>query len=138
MQKRPQVGVGILITQNGKLLMGKRIGAHGKGSYGTCGGHLEYGETPEECIRREVLEETGLRVKSLKFLCVSNILDYDKHYVDITFLGEVYKGEPKVLEPNKVERWEWYSFDRLPTPIFKAVKLAIKSYKAGRHYNSKT
>ena len=136
MDKVVQVGVGVLIIKDNKLLMSKRKGAHGEGTYGTCGGHLEFGETPEEGITREILEETGLKVKSLKFLCVSNVIEYDKHYIDISFLGEVEEGEPKVTEPDRIESWGWFDLDSLPAPIFKPVELAIKSYLSNQVYNS--
>ncbi len=134
MAKSPKVGVGVIIIRDGKFLIGKRKGGHGENTYGTCGGHLEFGETLEECATREVLEETGLKVKSLKFLCLNNIIEYGHHYVDIDFLAEV-KGEPKVMEPDRVESWDWYGKDHLPSPLFKAVELAIKSYFSKKVYN---
>lgn len=136
MNKRPKVGIGVLIIKGNKLLMGKRKNANGEGSYGTCGGHLEYGETLEEAVKREVFEEAGLKIKSLKFICVSNFLHYSDHYIDISFLGEVMDGKPKVKEPDKVESWEWYDLDNLPSPIFKPVEVVLESYKLKRSYNS--
>lgn len=136
MKKRPKVGVGILIIKDNKLLMGKRKGVYGKGTYGTSGGHLEYGETPEEAITREVMEETGLIVKSLTFICVSNNIFYDHHYIDISFLGEVKDGEPQLKEPEVIESWEWHDLDNLPSPLFKPVAIVLDSYKKHRFYNA--
>lgn len=54
--QRPLVGVGVLIFQQGsqRCLVGRRKGAHGGGEYALPGGHLEHGESFEECARREV------------------------------------------------------------------------------------
>lgn len=132
---RPLVGVGVMIIRDNKVLLGKRIGSHGDGTYGWAGGHLEFGESLEECAVREVLEETGVKIKSssLKFLCLSNILDYSKHYVDIEFLCKNFSGKPKVTESEKRENWKWYNMDKLPKPLFKAVELTIKAYKEGKN-----
>jgi len=43
---------------------------------------------------------------------------YDQHYVDIALVADWESGEPKVLEPNKLEKWEWRDFDNLPEPLF--------------------
>ncbi len=43
--KRPKVGLGVLIFKDGKVLLGKRKGAHGEGTWCPPGGHLEFGET---------------------------------------------------------------------------------------------
>jgi len=58
------------------------------GTYALPGGHLEYGESFEECAAREVLEETGLEVGELRFLTATNSVfdDVKKHYVTI-FMG---------------------------------------------------
>ena len=60
---RPKVGVGVAVFQEGRILLGKRKGAHGDGEWGFPGGHLELGETVEECARRELFEETGMQVE---------------------------------------------------------------------------
>ena len=97
-EARPQVGVGAMIVREGRVLLGRRKGAHGAGTYAWCGGNLEFGETLEACVIREVREETGLVVLSLKLLCVSNIIAYNTHYIDFEFLTEVEPGQPQVLE----------------------------------------
>lgn len=56
------VGVAVIICRQGKVLVGRRKGSHGGGAWAVPGGSLEFGETVEECARREVLEETGLRL----------------------------------------------------------------------------
>ncbi len=134
-QQRPLVGVGAMIIRDGQVLLGRRKGAHGAGAYAWCGGHLEFGETLEDCACREVLEETGLVVVSLKLLCVSNIIAYGKHYLDFEFITKTVPGDPQTLEPDKTEGWAWYHFDGLPSPLFKAGELAIQSYRTGQFYN---
>ena len=134
-QPYPKVGVGAIIMRDGQVLLGRRKGAHGAGTYAWCGGHLEFGETLEACAVREVREETGLVVASLKLLCVSNIIAYDKHYLDFEFLTEVEPGQPQLLEPDRIESWGWYDLDNLPSPLFKAGELALKSLATGRFYH---
>lgn len=58
-------GVGIIIIQQGKILMGKRSDS---GQWGLAGGSIEAGETPKEAAIRELYEEFGLKVKYLNYL----------------------------------------------------------------------
>jgi 8-oxo-dGTP diphosphatase len=41
-----QVGIGVIIIKENRVLMGVRINSHGQNSWGFPGGHLEFGETP--------------------------------------------------------------------------------------------
>src|SRR5258707_8500479 len=52
----PQVGVGVVVVRDGKVLLGLRRGSHGSGAWALPGGHLEWGESVESCARREVTE----------------------------------------------------------------------------------
>ncbi|MEP7167608.1 MAG: NUDIX domain-containing protein [Candidatus Woesebacteria bacterium] len=126
--RRPQVGVGVMIIRNGKLLMGKRLGKLGFGTYGWLGGHIEHGETMKECAIREVLEETGITVKHLEFLSANSAFIGDKHYIDLEFIATKFSGTPKVVEPEKVESWDWYSLDNLPKPLFPPCEMALRCY----------
>lgn len=132
---RPKVGVGVMLMREGKVLLGKRRGAHGAETYGWCGGHVEFGESLEGAAGREVREETGLEIRELKFMCVSNIVQYGKHYLDVEFLCTDFVGEPSVQERNRVESWQWYDLDDLPAPLFVAVELGINSFRNGHVYN---
>ena len=118
----PKVGIGVIIEKNGKVLLGKRKSVHGDGHYALPGGHLELGESWEECARREVLEETGLSLDSVEFFEVTNdIFGNDKHYITI-FMKTTTSGDPKNLEPHKCESWNWYEWDNLPEPAFLPLK----------------
>ena len=57
---RPKVGIGVLVFNDlNQLLLGRRTSAHGEGEFGPPGGHLEFGESFEDCAIREVKEEAG-------------------------------------------------------------------------------
>jgi 8-oxo-dGTP diphosphatase len=132
---RPKVGVGIMMVRDGKVLLGKRRGAHGSSTYGWCGGHVEFGETLEDAARREIAEETGMEAHDLQFLCLSNIVQYGKHYLDVEFICSDFSGDPEVREPDRVESWMWHKIDDLPEPLFTAVQLAVSSYQNKTIYN---
>lgn len=124
----PQIGVGVLIFRDGKLLLGRRRGSHGSGEWSAPGGHLEFGETPADCAARETAEETGLATGTL---CngpfVSNVFhDVGKHYITLFMCSHHAVGEPELLEVEKCEGWQWFSLNALPTPLFSPLQTLIE------------
>lgn len=131
----PKVGVGLLIFKEGKVLMGKRMNAHGDGFYCGPGGHLETGETIEECAARETREETGMEITNIRVISLGNLLTFaPKHYVDIAVAADWKAGEPQNLEPDKRDGWGWYELDNLPQPLWPAEELYFDALKTGRWY----
>lgn len=134
-EERPKVGVGVMILKDGKVLLGKRKNSTAEGEYAFPGGHLEHMESVEECVRREVLEETGIEIENIRFLRLMNLIKYaPKHYIDIGMTADWKSGEPQVLEPEKVEGWEWYSLDNLPEPLFDGIPTFFEAMKTGKSF----
>ena len=128
-----KIGIGVMILKDGKALMGRRLGAHGRGEYAWPGGHLEYLESIEECTRREVREETGMEIMNIRFLRLQNLKAYaTKHYIDIGVLADWASGEPRVMEPDKIDGWSWYDLDHLPEPQFFTIPTYCEAYRCGR------
>jgi 8-oxo-dGTP diphosphatase len=102
------------------VLLGKRIGSHGEGTWALPGGHLEFGESIEQCARRETLEETGLRLHSISHAAFTNDImrSEGKHYVTLFVRAVAEPGEAQVLEPQKCLGWEWFPWSELPAPLF--------------------
>lgn len=124
MKKRPAVGVAAIVIKNGKVLLGKRKGAHGSGTWAFPGGHLEFNESIEDCAKREVFEETGLSVKNSRFATITNDLFHqsNKHYVTLFVLCDHEKGIPQIKEPDKCEKWDWFYWNEFPNPLFLSLK----------------
>jgi len=120
----PKVGVGILVLDQGKVLLGKRKGAHGEGTWSAAGGHLEFGETVIECTRRELLEETGLKAETIVEGPWNEVFfsEENKHYLNLYTFVTKFSGELCVKEPDKVEDWQWFPISDLPTPLFASIK----------------
>jgi 8-oxo-dGTP diphosphatase len=119
-EKRPYIGVAVIVVRNGRVLLGKRKHAHGAGTWQFPGGHLEYGESIEACARRELFEETGLSVVNLRTGPVTNDIfeNEKKHYVTLFVIADHEKGEAQVKEPDKCFGWDWFRWSELPRPHF--------------------
>jgi len=120
MQKRPFVGVGVIVMNGGSVLLGKRKTGHGAGGWQFPGGHLEYGESIEACAEREVLEETGIRIENIRFGPYTNDIfaENGKHYVTLFVVAKHGSGVVEAKEPDKCEKWEWFEWGRFPEPLF--------------------
>lgn len=120
MERRPSVGIGVIVIRSdGRVLLYKRKNAHGEGHWGFPGGHLEYGESWEDCAIRETKEETGLDIEVPTFFAVTNdLFPEEKHYITIFMRARHVQGVPILREPDKAESWEWYPWDALPDPLF--------------------
>ena len=130
-----KVGIGVMVFKDGKVLLGKRRGSHGQGEYAWPGGHLEYMESFEQCAKREVREETGIEVTNVRFLRLMNLKHYaPKHYVDIGLMVDWLSGEPKVMEPDRIESWGWYDPEHLPWPLFNTIESYLEALKTGKNY----
>lgn len=131
------VGVGVVFVRRGRVFLARRQGAHGEDTWGSAGGHLEFGETLEECARREAMEELGVTVGALRVLCLSNIIAYGRHYVDVEFLGDIGEQEPvPAASDGSFGEYGWYPLPDPPEPLFEPMRLALDSLLSGRWYYS--
>jgi 8-oxo-dGTP diphosphatase len=131
---RPLVGVGVVFVRRGEVFLARRQGSHGEATWASAGGHLERGESLEECACREAQEELGVEVRHLTFLCVSNIIAYERHYLDVEFLGDIGDQEPQLAEPEAFSDYGWFPLDALPQPLFVPVWYALESITTGQYY----
>jgi len=115
-----RIGVAVVVFRDNQILLGERIGAHGANTWATPGGHLEVGESIEECAKREGLEETGLNLNSFEKIGFTNDIfeAENKHYVTLFVIAHDSNGEVEVKEPNKCKQWKWFDLNNLPKPLF--------------------
>ena len=133
-EKRPYIGVGVIIEKNQKVLLLKRVNVHGSGSWSTPGGHLDYGETPEDCAVRETREETSIEIQEVTFRGITNDIfkDVGRHYITIWMGAKYRSGEPVVNAPEEMSEIGWFSWDALPAPLF----LSLRNFLSGKGYTS--
>jgi 8-oxo-dGTP diphosphatase len=117
-QRKIRYGAYGVILNNPKLLLTlKKSGAY-KNLWGLPGGGIEFGETPEETLKRELLEEVALEAKELKLLGI--VTHFEKYQVEnewiwLHHIGIVYKVVTFSPHPTRIpeEENKWISFKDL-------------------------
>jgi 8-oxo-dGTP diphosphatase len=121
--QRPRVGVGCVLLSSrhkGMLLIGERKGSHGAGKWALPGGHLEQGQSFEQCARMEVKEECGIDVEetlwSLLWLSNDPMPSEDLHYVTIFQVAHITEDQTDAIrnmEEDKCVGWQWIPYSDL-------------------------
>lgn len=110
------IGVGVgaaIIDKQGRILIAKRgkKAKNERGKWEIPGGSVEFGETFENAIRREIKEELGIEIKIIELLGIFDhiIPEENQHWVSPTFICKIVKGKPKILEPEKCDEIGWFN-----------------------------
>lgn len=141
-QKKVGAGLGVILISNGKILLGKRHPDPDKadsafksaGEWCLPGGKLDFGETFEEGAIREVQEETGITIKNPKVISVHNFKNQYAHFMTVGLIVHEWKGEAKVMEPDEITEWKWFSLKKLPYPRYFPSFGVIKNHLKNQFY----
>src|SRR5687768_1874419 len=114
------VGIGVFVFKGNKHVMLLRKSSHGNGTWCIPGGHLEFGESIEECAEREAKEETGLTIKDIKIAGITNDIfkKEDKHYITIWLTSKWKSGKARIMEPDKCSNMDWFTLENMPKNLF--------------------
>jgi len=127
----PRVAVNAIIIKNGNVLMGRRKGKgiQGAETWAFPCGQVEIWETLEKALKREVFEETGLRISKPKFVgATEDFFKKEKrHFVSFFYLVRDFSGKLENKEKNRCYGWEWIPTKKLPKSLFLTVKNLIKT-----------
>lgn len=133
MEKTPKLASVAVVQHKGQALLVKRKNNPNAGLWGFPGGHLELGETGLECAARELLEETGVTAKPLKYLTNIDLIQRNDdgsiafHYLLAVVHCQYLKGEP-VAADDALDA-AWFSIAQIVeneialTPNVKAITL---------------
>jgi ADP-ribose pyrophosphatase YjhB (NUDIX family) len=114
---RPFLAVSAAIIRDGRVLIVRRARAPAHGVYTLPGGVVELGETLEEAIVREVMEETALEIEPVGLAGYRQAISRDaggkieRHFVILPFAARWLKGEPVLNE--ELGEAHWLHPDRL-------------------------
>ena len=120
----PRVGVGVLVRRGNELLLVLRRNVHGDGTWSTPGGHLEFGEAPEDCAVREVREEAGVEIEGVRFLGVTNdVFEAEgRHYITVWMEASYLSGTASVVAEHEIAEVMWCERDSLPANLFLSLR----------------
>ena len=133
-QQRPKVGFGVIVFKDGKVLFGRRGqgASHSAQTWCCPGGLLENGETFEEGVKREAMDEAGIEIENIRFIVTMNQLGFlPKHFVGLGFFADWKSGEPRPEAGDKMTDWDWFDSDNLPEPVYLPSKQVIDAYREG-------
>jgi len=112
-QPRFSVTAGAVVSdERGRVLLLRHVLRGGSG-WGMPGGFLKAAEQPEEAVRRELREETGLELDSVELAFVRTLAQV--HQVEIIFRCRMRAAALEGLEKGfEIDRAEWFARDALP------------------------
>lgn len=104
---------------------------HGKWDTGS--GQLEYGESVEESLLREIREEYGCGGKIQEQLPAHSIIrthnGQKTHWLIIPSFVLVDPRKVKIMEPHKAEKIGWFTLNHLPKPLHTGFRFTFKTFK---------
>jgi ADP-ribose pyrophosphatase YjhB (NUDIX family) len=125
----PGVGAGLVVLRDdGKVLLCKRLKAPEAGFWNIVGGKVDLLEPSAEAARREAEEETGLKIGDVQFLChTEQIVEADQqHWISLIYVTSDFTGDPRLTEPDKLSDIGWFDPQDPPQPLSAFSRAAFK------------
>ncbi len=128
----------VLRYEDQVLLSQRKNTGHEDGNYGLVSGHIERGETAEQALIREVMEETNLDISesNLEIVHVMQRQYPDRTYFDVYITADSWTGELKNMEPEKCSDLWWYAATDLPSNTIPYVQQALKCIADGEPFSN--
>ncbi|MCO8271442.1 NUDIX domain-containing protein [Actinoplanes sp. TRM 88003] len=130
---RPEVScVFVCHDGDGRVLLARRSAqARDEPGAWDCGaGALEFGETFEQAVTREVTEEYATPPLSIDLRGVRNVLRPGSHWVAIVFAVRLDPAAARIGEPHKFDELGWFPLDALPAPLHSQLPAALELFTA--------
>ena len=104
-----------------------------RGNWSPGSGALDFGCTPEENVLREVKEEYGCNGEIQERLPAHSVVLHKNgvriHWISIPFFVKINPKEVKNMEPDKVDKIEWFSLGKFPKPLYSGFNFTFNHYK---------
>ncbi len=131
----------VFLKKEGKLLFSRRFQTgYEDGMWSLPAGHVEAGETYTQCAIREIKEEIGVELKKGD-LQVAHVLQRDSQTpennerMELFFVVEKWRGEPRIMEPHKCDGLEWFDADGLSDTVIPYIRHVVDMMKKGILYS---
>ena len=108
----------VIIFDKDKVLLGEK-----SSGYEIPGGHVDYLEDEKDCAKREISEETGLKVKNLHLL---RTMDMPDKIISVYYSNSF---EGKLLAASDLIGASWHKVNSLPIIKFNVAELIVEAYK---------
>ncbi len=119
----------------GRLLLQKRSQntRDEQGRWDIGGGAVEFGETIDEAVRREVREELSTKPTKVEFYSVGEAHRDNKgtqtHWIWLLHFVQVDPKKVKIGEPDRIDEIGWFNSNNLPTPLHSQFDSALEAAK---------
>ncbi|UCE80627.1 MAG: NUDIX domain-containing protein [Methanobacteriota archaeon] len=130
--RKPSVTADGLVVKDGKVLLIKRKSDPFKGEYALPGGFLEYGETMEDCVVREVKEETGIVSEIVALFGVFSDPQRDPRGHFVTAVYHLKPTGGKLRAGDDAESATWVEMNDLPKMAFDHGEIVRRFAEIGR------
>jgi 8-oxo-dGTP diphosphatase len=124
-------GVQGILERDGRVLLARRAHDPHKGAWDLPGGFVDQTERPEDALRREFLEETGIPVEPVELVRIEVEPYEHRHVFSVTYLV-VGDGEP--VPADDVDELRWFAADELPPMAFPGQDLVLAAWVARQQH----
>lgn len=105
--ERPQLAASAVIFREGKILLVRRAREPGRGRYSLPGGRVEWGETLEQAVHREVAEETCITIAIIGLAGIRQVLPASGggHFVVLSYAARWTGGDVVLNDEHTGHEW---------------------------------
>lgn len=121
------LAVGAVILQQDQVLLMRRLTDPEAGRWSIPSGKVEFGESLERAIQRELCEELGIQTQIQMFLGMVELIlpEGQIHWVSAVFQVRIQQGYPRNQEPHKHGDPQWFSRHHLPADLMTWTQRAL-------------